>query len=177
MAHTEAPPISRKVHGMTDQVVLLTGIGCVGSGWGNGLSTATLFATQGAVIFGCDFNISAAETTKSQILAENSKTDIIVMKADCTSSPSIRNFCGRLLNTLVPGLINTPLMEMLADKYAGGDYEGYCNVPDAQVPTGKMSSAWDVANAVLFLASKEASYITGTEIVVALRRVPAERRN
>ncbi len=31
---------------------------------------------------------------------------------------------------------------------------------------GKMGSAWDVANAALFLASKEASYITGTEIVV-----------
>jgi NAD(P)-dependent dehydrogenase (short-subunit alcohol dehydrogenase family) len=31
---------------------------------------------------------------------------------------------------------------------------------------GKMGTAWDVANAALFLASKEASYITGTEIVV-----------
>jgi NAD(P)-dependent dehydrogenase (short-subunit alcohol dehydrogenase family) len=29
-----------------------------------------------------------------------------------------------------------------------------------------MGSAWDVANAALFLVSKEASYITGTEIVV-----------
>ena len=31
---------------------------------------------------------------------------------------------------------------------------------------GRMGSAWDVANAALFLASREAGYITGTEIVV-----------
>jgi NAD(P)-dependent dehydrogenase (short-subunit alcohol dehydrogenase family) len=58
------------------------------------------------------------------------------------------------------------LVKMLADKYAGGDYEGYCKTRDQQVPMGRMGTAWDVANAALFLASKEASYITGTEIVV-----------
>ena len=31
---------------------------------------------------------------------------------------------------------------------------------------GFMGTAWDVANAVLFLASNEARYITGAEIVV-----------
>ena len=36
----------------------------------------------------------------------------------------------------------------------------------AQVPTGKMGTGWDVAHAVLFLASDEAAYITGTEIIV-----------
>ena len=36
---------------------------------------------------------------------------------------------------------------------------------DAQVPMQKMGTAFDVANAALFLASKEAFYITGTEIV------------
>lgn len=73
---------------------------------------------------------------------------------------------GVRLNTVVPGLINTPLVRRLADKYAGGDYEGYCKIRGEQVPMGRMGSAWDVANAVLFLASKEAGYITGTEIVV-----------
>jgi NAD(P)-dependent dehydrogenase (short-subunit alcohol dehydrogenase family) len=73
---------------------------------------------------------------------------------------------GVRLNTVVPGLINTPLVKMLADKYAVGDYEGYCKVRDNQVPMGKMGTAWDVANAALFLASDEAAYITGTEIVV-----------
>ena len=31
---------------------------------------------------------------------------------------------------------------------------------------GRMGNAWDVANAVLFLASDEAGYITATQLVV-----------
>jgi NAD(P)-dependent dehydrogenase (short-subunit alcohol dehydrogenase family) len=34
------------------------------------------------------------------------------------------------------------------------------------VPLGRMGEAWDVAHAALFLASDEAKYITGTEILV-----------
>ena len=33
-------------------------------------------------------------------------------------------------------------------------------------PTGRMGDAWDFAYAALFLASDEAKYITGTELVV-----------
>ena len=54
----------------------------------------------------------------------------------------------------------------MADKYAEGHYEDYCKVRDAQVPIGSMGTAWDVANATLFLASKEAGYITGQSIAV-----------
>lgn len=39
-------------------------------------------------------------------------------------------------------------------------------IRDAQVPMGHMGDAWDVANATLFLASDEARYITGIELVV-----------
>ena len=35
-----------------------------------------------------------------------------------------------------------------------------------QTPMGRMGDAWDVANAVVFLASDEAKYITGVELVV-----------
>ena len=31
---------------------------------------------------------------------------------------------------------------------------------------GRMGDAWDVANAALFLASDDAKYITGTELIV-----------
>lgn len=70
------------------------------------------------------------------------------------------------LNTVVPGLVATPLVSVLADKYAGGDQEGYRKVRDAQVPTGKMGTAFDVAYAALYLCSDEAGYVTGQEIVV-----------
>ncbi len=73
---------------------------------------------------------------------------------------------GIRLNTVVPGLMFTPLVQRLADKYAKGDFEGFVAHRHQQVPMGHMGEAWDVANAVLFLASDESKYITGQEIVV-----------
>jgi len=70
------------------------------------------------------------------------------------------------LNTVIPGLMATPLVSVLAQKYAGGDEEGFRKIRDKQVPTGKMGTAWDVAHAGLFLCSDEAKYVTGQEIVV-----------
>jgi len=73
---------------------------------------------------------------------------------------------GIRLNCVVPGLIFTPLVKRLADKYAGGDFDGFVAHRHQQVPAGRMGSAWDVANTALFLASDESSYITAQEIVV-----------
>jgi NAD(P)-dependent dehydrogenase (short-subunit alcohol dehydrogenase family) len=73
---------------------------------------------------------------------------------------------GVRLNCVVPGLIHTPLVDRLADLYAGGDREGFAAHRHAQVPMGRMGDAWDVAHAALFLVSDEARYITATEIVV-----------
>ena len=70
------------------------------------------------------------------------------------------------LNCVVPGLMHTPLVERLANKYADGKYEEFVKTRNNQVPMKKMGSSFDVANAVLFLASDEAKYITGTEILV-----------
>jgi NAD(P)-dependent dehydrogenase (short-subunit alcohol dehydrogenase family) len=74
---------------------------------------------------------------------------------------------GIRVNTVVPGLMHTPLVESrLARTVAGGDAAALIASRNARCPMGRMGTAWDVANAVLFLASDEASYITGTEIVV-----------
>ncbi len=73
---------------------------------------------------------------------------------------------GVRLNSVVPGLMFTPLVERLAQKYAKGDYEGFVAHRHAQVPSGRMGDAWDVAHAVAFLASDESRYITGQQIVV-----------
>lgn len=73
---------------------------------------------------------------------------------------------GVRLNCVVPGLMLTPLVERLAERYNAGDYEGMVAKRNAQVPIGRMGDAWDVAHAALFLASDEARYITGTELVV-----------
>jgi NAD(P)-dependent dehydrogenase (short-subunit alcohol dehydrogenase family) len=73
---------------------------------------------------------------------------------------------GVRLNVVVPGLMYTPLVSVLAEKYAGGDVEGFVKTRNEQVPTGAMGSPFDVANAVVFLASDNASYITGQKLVV-----------
>ena len=70
-------------------------------------------------------------------------------------------------NAILPGFMNTPMVvEGLADAYADGDVEKMIEIRNNLCPTGKMGDAWDVAHAALFLASDEAKYITGTELVV-----------
>ncbi|NYT26134.1 SDR family oxidoreductase [Alcaligenaceae bacterium] len=73
---------------------------------------------------------------------------------------------GVRLNCVVPGLVFTPLVRRLADKYAQGDFDGFVAHRHNQVPMGHMGDAWDVAHAALFLASDESRYITAQEIVV-----------
>jgi NAD(P)-dependent dehydrogenase (short-subunit alcohol dehydrogenase family) len=45
-------------------------------------------------------------------------------------------------------------------------YGGSAEFRDAQCPMERMPDDWDVAYAALFLASDEAKYNTGTELVV-----------
>lgn len=74
---------------------------------------------------------------------------------------------GIRANVVSPGLMNTPMIrEPLKDVYAGGDIDKMIEIRDAQCPMGHMGDAWDVAMASLFLASDEARYITGTELIV-----------
>jgi NAD(P)-dependent dehydrogenase (short-subunit alcohol dehydrogenase family) len=76
---------------------------------------------------------------------------------------------GVRVNAVLPGLMKTPMVEHsagLAQSYAGGDVEAMWRARAAQVPMGHMGDAWDVAHAALFLASDEAKYITGLELIV-----------
>ena len=71
------------------------------------------------------------------------------------------------VNTVVPGLMHTPLVETrLARTVGGNDLQKLIDARNAAVPMGHMGDAWDVANAALFLASDESKYVTGLELVV-----------
>jgi len=73
---------------------------------------------------------------------------------------------GIRCNAVLPGLMDTPLVQTgLAAAY-GGDLEAARVTRHARCPTGRMGDAWDVARAALFLASDDARYITGAELVV-----------
>jgi len=74
---------------------------------------------------------------------------------------------GIRANCVLPGLMNTPMIvEPLKHSYARGDVEKMIKIRDALCPMKKMGDAWDVAYASLFLASDEAKYITGIQLVV-----------
>jgi 3-oxoacyl-[acyl-carrier protein] reductase len=62
------------------------------------------------------------------------------------------------VNVVAPGLIETDMTKALTDK-AQVDWA-------AQVPLGRLGTTADVAAAVCFLASEEASYITGQVLAV-----------
>ena len=74
---------------------------------------------------------------------------------------------GVRVNTVIPGQLHTPMVEArLAKQRSGGDVEALLKQRVARIPLGFMGDGRDTAHAALFLASDEARFITGTEIVV-----------
>ena len=65
---------------------------------------------------------------------------------------------GITVNAVAPGFINTAMTQDLNER----QQQAILN----QIPLGRMGEAEDIANAVAFLASEEASYITGTVLHV-----------
>jgi len=252
----------------TDKVVLVTGAGSVGPGWGNGRAIAVGFAREGATVLGADRNAAAMEETIARIAetggrfepvacnvtdsaaiaamvaeatAKYGRIDILVnnvggsaaggpvemaeevwdaqidhnlksvfltckhvipvMEAQgggaivnlastsgirwtgaaqvayAASKAGVIQFSkvvaiqyatkGIRVNTVVPGQMHTPMVEVrLAGQRSGGDVEALIRSRVARIPLGFAGDGRDTANAVMFLASDEARFITGTELVV-----------
>lgn len=249
------------------KIALVTGMGSVGPGWGNGKAISVLFARQGASVFGLDRDPAAGERTATLIredggtvesracdvtdadsvkaaveacVARFGRIDILVNNVgrserggpaeldesawqeqietnlggayrcchqvlplmERQGSGAIVNISsvagmryigkdqvgystakaglmqltrttaviyaarGVRLNCVVPGLIDTPLVHRLADKYADDELDQFVALRNKQVPMGHMGDAWDVAHAALYLASEEARYVTGHSLVV-----------
>jgi len=74
---------------------------------------------------------------------------------------------GIRVNAVVVGMMDTPLVGHRLTKQLGvADAQALAAKRNALIPMGRMGTAWDVAHAVLFLASDEAGYITATRLVV-----------
>ena len=74
---------------------------------------------------------------------------------------------GIRCNAVAPGLMDTPMAVSGIAGASGRTTDEVRAERDARVPLrGKMGTAWDTANAALFLASDEASYITGVLLPV-----------
>lgn len=74
---------------------------------------------------------------------------------------------GIRCNTILPGLMDTPMAVDTRARATGRPRAEVAAERDAKVPLRRrMGTAWDVANAALFLASDEAGFITGVALPV-----------
>lgn len=82
---------------------------------------------------------------------------------------------GIRANVILPGLMDTPMAVDTRARASGRSRADVAAERDAKVPLRhRMGTAWDVANAALFLASDEANFITGVALPVdggALARI------
>jgi glucose 1-dehydrogenase len=109
---------------------------------------------------GCIINISSVHQTIPKphyIPYATSKAGIEMMTKTLASELAKSNIRA---NTVAPGAIETP-MNILLD-----ENEDARQITLKQIPMGRIGRAEEVANAVAFLASDKASYITGTTLYV-----------
>lgn len=70
---------------------------------------------------------------------------------------------GLRVNTVIPGPVETPGLKGLAPS---GQEQALLDAEASRVPMGRVGRPEEIAAAVLFLASDESSFMTGTEVFV-----------
>lgn len=73
---------------------------------------------------------------------------------------------GLRANAILPGFIDTPMAVDAPARALDTDRASVADLRASIVPLGRQGTAWDVANAALFLASDEAAFITGVLLLV-----------
>jgi len=115
---------------------------------------------------GSIINISsmAAITTYPYVAYKATKTAMIAF----TEQLAYQNAeYGIRANVILPGLMDTPMAVDTRAREFGKTRAEVAAERDRKVPLRrKMGTAWDVANAALFLASDEANFITGVTLPV-----------
>jgi len=113
------------------------------SGGGSIINTASFVALIGAAT--------------SQIAYTASKGGVLAMTREIAVEYARQ---GIRANALCPGPVRTPLLEDLLSDPAARERRL------VHIPMGRLAEASEIARAVLFLASPESSYVTGTTFVV-----------
>ncbi|HEY5428524.1 MAG TPA: SDR family oxidoreductase [Solirubrobacteraceae bacterium] len=113
-------------------------------GGGSVINTASFVATMGSAT--------------SQISYTASKGGVLALSRELGVQFAKR---GVRVNALCPGPVDTPL---LRDLYASDPVEAQRRM--VHVPMGRFARADEIANAVLFLASDESSYVNATSFLV-----------
>src|SRR5437016_66226 len=125
-----------------------------------GRATTLRFAQEGARILAVDRLIASAEETAAMVTKEGM---IAVTEQLALQNASF----GIRANCILPGLMDTPMAVDTRARVSNRSRAEVTAERDARVPLrGRMGTAWDVANAALFLASDEANFITGAALPV-----------
>jgi NAD(P)-dependent dehydrogenase (short-subunit alcohol dehydrogenase family) len=114
---------------------------------------------------GCIINISstASKAARPTVTYKTSKAGVNAL----TQHIAVENAPhGIRANAILPGLIDTPMAINRRAQERGVDASVIRAERNALIPMGFMGSAWDVANAAVFLASDEARYISGVLLPV-----------
>lgn len=103
-------------------------------------------------------------TGSAQIAYAASKAGVIQLSRTLAVQYAPHNI---RVNTVVPGQLHTPMVEArLANQRTGGDIEALLAARLKRIPLGFMGDGRDTASAALYLASHDAQFITGTELIV-----------
>ncbi len=112
------------------------------AGWGRIINVSSIYALIGA---------------KAEVAYSTAKAGVIGLTKSVAKEAGSD---GVTVNTVLPGLTRTPTIEtFMADKYKQPIIKS--------TPLGRMGEAEEIASVIAFLASDEASYITGTPIAVS----------
>jgi len=106
---------------------------------------------------GAIVNVSslAAHRSNQAISYETTKAALLGLSRSAANSHARDNI---RVNTILPGLINSSMVRRLI-----GDREAQVA---PRIPMGRQGTPWEIASAIVFLLSDDASYITGTELIV-----------
>jgi NAD(P)-dependent dehydrogenase (short-subunit alcohol dehydrogenase family) len=106
---------------------------------------------------GAIVNVSsmAALRSNQQVSYEATKAALLGLSRSAAASHARDNI---RVNTILPGLINSSMVRRLV-----GDREDQVA---PRIPMKRQGTPWEIGKAIAFLLSDDASYITGTELIV-----------
>lgn len=104
-------------------------------------------------------SLNALRTGGAGVAYDTSKAALIGMTRHvaATAAPM-----GIRVNTILPGIIDSTMLRRMTSGMSV-DLDAML-LP--KIPMGRLGSPWDIAKAIVFLLSDDASFVTGTELLV-----------